>query len=112
MASTNSNNNNSNKRGDAQQIPKEDVSGEVEKVISEQGGTEGQRKEVNVESYSKTASLGQILKDLDFPANKDKIVQFVQQKNPDNGILSSLQKIEDRQYQNVSDVTRAAGLVY
>jgi Protein of unknown function (DUF2795) len=108
MASTS----NSNKRGDSQQIPKEDVSGEVEKVISEQGGIEGQRKEVNVESYSKTASLGQILKDLDFPANKDKIVQFVQQKNPDDNILSSLQKIEDRQYQNVSDVTKAAGLVY
>jgi|SRR5919205_4165095 hypothetical protein len=112
MASTNSSNNNGSKRGDPQQIPKEDVSGEVEKVISEQGGIEGQRKEVNVESYSKTASLGQILKDLDFPANKDKIVQFVQQKNPDDDILSSLQKIEDRQYQNVSDVTKAAGLVY
>ena len=38
--------------------------------------------------------------------------QFVQQKNPDDTILSSLQKIEDRQYQNVSDVTKAAGLVY
>jgi hypothetical protein len=38
-------------------------------VISEQGGIEGQRKEVNVESYSKTASLGQILKDLDFPGS-------------------------------------------
>ena len=110
MASTNSNN--SNKRGDPQQIPKEDVSGEVEKVISEQGGIEGQRKEVNVESYSKTASLGQILKDLDFPASKDKIVQFVQQKNPDDSILASLRKIEDRQYQNVSDVTKTAGLVY
>src|SRR5437868_14221520 len=110
MASANSNND--SKRGDPQQIPKEDVSGEVEKVISEQGGIEGQRKEVNVESYSKTASLGQILKDLDFPANKDKIVQFVQQKNPDDSVLSSLQKIEDRQYQNVSDVTKAAGLVY
>src|SRR5204862_1304281 len=111
MASTNSNNSN-NKRGDPQQIPKEDVSGEVEKVISEQGGIEGQRKEVNVESYSKTASLGQILKDLDFPASRDKIVQFVHQKNPNSDLLPSLQKIEDRQYQNVSDVTKAAGLVY
>lgn len=45
MASTNSN----SKRGDPSQIPKEDVSGEVENVISEQGGIEGQRKEVNVE---------------------------------------------------------------
>ncbi|HET7390319.1 MAG TPA: DUF2795 domain-containing protein, partial [Nitrososphaeraceae archaeon] len=83
-------NNSSNiNRGDPEQIPKEDVSGEVEKVISEQGGIEGQRKEVNVESYSKTASLGQILKDLDFPANKDKILQFVQRKNLDDSILPS-----------------------
>lgn len=71
MASTNSNN--SNKRVNPEQIPKEDVSAEVEKVTSEQGGIEGQRKEVNVESYSKTATLGQILKDSDFPASKDKI---------------------------------------
>ena len=81
-------------------------------MISEQGGIEGQRKEVNVESYSKTASLGQILKDLDFPANKDKIIQFVKQRNASDSILSSLEKIEDKQYQNVSDVTKAAGLVY
>jgi hypothetical protein len=110
MASTNSN----SKRGDPSQIPKEDISGGVEKVISEQGGIEGQRKEVNVESYSKTASLGLILKDLDFPANKDKILRFVQQKNPTNesDLLSSIQKIENRQYQNVSDVTKAVGLVY
>jgi hypothetical protein len=81
-------------------------------VISEQGGIEGQRKEVNVESYSKTASLGQILKDLDFPANKDKVIQFVKQRSASDSILSSLEKIEDKQYQNVSDVTKAAGLVY
>src|SRR5436189_6297365 len=110
-SSSTSDNGNSSKRGDPAQIPKEDVSGEVEKVISEQGGVEGQRKEVNVESYSKVASLGQILKDIDFPANKDKIIQFVQ-KNSDNESLSQLRKIEDRQYQNVSDVTKAAGLVY
>ena len=71
------------------QIPKEDVSGEVEKVISEQGGIEGQRKEVNVESYSKTALLGQMLKDLDFPTSKDKILQFIQQKSPNTDLLSS-----------------------
>jgi hypothetical protein len=111
-SSSASDNGNSSKRGDPAQIPKEDVSGEVEKVISEQGGVEGQRKEVNVESYSKTASLGQILKDIDFPANKDKIVQFVRQKSPNSDLLSSLQKIEDRQYQNVSDVAKAAGIVY
>ena len=114
MTSSSSNNNNSrNKRGDPSQIPKgEDVPAEVQKVVSEEAGVEGQRKEVNVESYSKVASLGQVLKDLDFPTNKAKIVEFVQRKNPSKDLLSSLQRIEDRQYQNVSDVSKAAGLVY
>src|ERR687888_657251 len=105
-----SSNTSNTERGDPSQIPKEeDVPAKVQKVVSEEAGVEGQRKEVNVESYSKVESLGQILKDLDFPANKDKIMQFVQQRNSDNELLSKLRKIEDRQYQNVSDVTKAAG---
>jgi hypothetical protein len=109
-----SNTSNNTERGDPSQIPKgEDVPAEVQKVVSEEGGVEGQRKEVNVESYSKVASLGQILKDLEFPANKDKIIQFIQQRNSnDDELLSKLKKIEDRQYQNVSDVSKAAGMVY
>ena len=99
-------------RGDPDQIPKEDVPAQVEKIVSQQGGIEGQRKEVNVESYSKAASLGQILKDLDFPANRATILQFVEARKPEPGILSSLQKIQDRQYQNVSEVAKSAGLVY
>jgi Protein of unknown function (DUF2795) len=110
--SSNKGNSNS-ERGDSSQIPKgEDVPAEVQKVVSEEAGVEGQRKEVNVESYSKVASLGQILKDLDFPASKDKIIQFVQQRNADDELISQLKKIEDRKYQNVSDVTKAAGMVY
>src|ERR687888_1985378 len=114
MTSSSSNNNNSrNKRGDPSQIPKgEDVPAEVQKVVSEEAGVEGQRKEVNVESYSKVASLGQILKDLEFPADKDGILKFLEQNNASEEILSSLQNIEDRQYQNVSDVSKAAGMVY
>jgi Protein of unknown function (DUF2795) len=114
MTSSLSNNDNSTKRGDPSQIPKgEDVPAEVQKVVSEEAGVEGQRKEVNVESYSKVASLGQILKDLKFPANKDEILKFVKYNNTSSEeILSSLQNIEDRQYQNVSDVAKAAGLVY
>src|SRR5919197_1086878 len=113
-SNTSNNDDNNTERGDPSQIPKgEDVPAEVQKVVSEEGGVEGQRKEVNVESYSKVASLGQILKDLEFPANKDKIIQFIQQRNSnDDELLSKLKKIEDRQYQNVSDVSKAAGMVY
>jgi hypothetical protein len=104
--------NNSGTRGDPKQIPTEDVSDETEKVVSEQGGVRGQRKEVNVESYSKVASLAQILKDLKFPVDKAEIIQFIKQQKSTDEILLKLETIPNRQYQNVSDVTNAAGLVY
>jgi hypothetical protein len=50
-----------------------------------------------------------------YPADKNKILQFVQQQsssNPDSqDLVYLLDKIEDREYQNVSDVTKAIGLV-
>jgi hypothetical protein len=70
------------------------------------------REHTEQESYSKVAYLGQILKDLEFPATKDRIVQFVQQEDANDDLLSKLRTIEDRQYHNVSDITKAAGLVY
>ena len=84
-------------------------------VINQQNVIEGQRKEVNVESYSDVAEIGQILKDFDFPARKDKILEFIRDKiTPVNKerIYSALSKMEDKEYKNVSDVTTASGLVY
>jgi hypothetical protein len=93
-----------------------DKNQDIEKNVSEQAGVEGQRKEVNVEDYPKAISLAQILIDIDFPADKQKIIQHVQQKsrnNPDGKeILSTLQNIEDKKYQNVAEVTKATGVVY
>ena len=110
-----------NKRENIEQIPKEENIGEVQKAVSEQGGVEGQRKEVNVGDYVKAAAIGQLLKDLEFPTDKNKIIQFVQlQETPINiskekkeDILYILQKDieEGKKYQNVSEVTRATGLV-
>ena len=104
------------KRENIEQIPKEDdPQGKTGKIISEQSGVEGQRKEVNVESYSEVATVGQILKDIEFPTNKNKIIEYIkQQSNVQNKeeILAKLQKLEEREYKNVSDVTAAAGLVY
>jgi hypothetical protein len=54
--------NSSNKRENIEQIPKEEKIGEVQKVVSEQGGVEGQRKEVSVGDYVKAAALRQLLK--------------------------------------------------
>jgi hypothetical protein len=106
----------SRKGENIEQIPKEDdPQGKTGKIISEQSGVEGQRKEVNVESYSEVATVGQILKDIKFPTNKNKIIEYIkQQSNVQNKeeILAKLQKLEEREYKNVSDVTTAAGLVY
>ena len=111
----------SSKRENNGQIPKEEKIGEVQKAVSEQGGVEGQRKEVNVGDYVKTAALGQLLKNSEFPTDKNKIIQFVQlQETPTNiskekkeDLLYILEKNleEGKQYHNVSEITRAAGLV-
>jgi hypothetical protein len=110
------------KRENPDQIPREDDSqGKTGRVVSEQAGVQGQRKEVNVESYSKVAAIGQILKDMDFPADKNKIISFARErgtatdnKNMENrdDILSALQNLEEREYKNVSDVTTALGMVH
>ena len=110
------------KRENPDQIPQEDDSrGKTGRVVSEQAAIEGQKKEVNVESYSKVAALGQILKDMDFPADKNKIIAFARQQTSgvDNtivenkeDIVSALQKLEEREYKNVSDVTTTLGFVY
>ena len=108
------------KRENPDQIPQEnDTQGKTGRAISEQAGVQGQRKEVNVESYSKVATIGQILKDMDFPADKNRIVSFARQqqssaadsKNRED-ILSALERLEERQYKNVSDVTTALGMVH
>jgi len=108
---------NDTKDNKANQVPSEDNKEQTLRVARKQMNVDGQRKEIVVNDYAKAATLSQFLKDLGFPANKDKIVQFVQEQqkllnNSENQeILSLLEKIEDKQYQNVFEVTNAAGLV-
>lgn len=103
---------NSNKGEKSEQIPGSQDSGETAAVISKQGGIPGQRKEVNVENYERVASLGQVLKDLEFPANKEKLVEFVKTNATDKELLEKLEKLPDKEYKNASEVTNEAGLVY
>ena len=98
-------------RENPEQIPGEENLEETQKVISEQDGIP-ERKAVNIEDYERVAALGQILKDLDFPANKDKIITFVKAYVVDKEIVAKLEKIEDKEYKNVAEITHEAGLVY
>lgn len=93
-----------------------DKNQEYQKNVSEQSGVEGQRKEVNVESYPGTVAFAQILKDVEFPTSKSKLIEHVRLASDSNEAsteaIKRLDNIEDRQYENVADVTRAAGLVH
>jgi hypothetical protein len=84
-------------------------------VINQQNAIEGQRKEVNVESYSGVSKLADLLKDVSFPAPKSKILQYVEQSEDFKGkdkITSALYKLKDRSYNGVADLTTSAGLVH
>ena len=80
-------------------------------VVNRQDEISGQRKEVNVEDYGEASSIGQILKDLDFPANKNKIIEFARSKNCNENTIKKLEQIEDKEYKNTAEVTTATGTV-
>lgn len=98
-----------------QQIPSRGNEEETQRAIEAQDHISGERREQTIRDFPGTAAVGQALKGLRFPADKNKIVQFVQQQsktNPDcQKMVPLLQRIENRQYENVSDVTKTAGLV-
>jgi hypothetical protein len=80
-------------------------------TANEQESIGGQRKEVKVESYQNAASLAQLLKNLDFPADKNQIIAYAERQDIANELISRLRKIEDKQYSNVSEVAIATRIV-
>ncbi|MGA9152909.1 MAG: hypothetical protein WBZ36_20215 [Candidatus Nitrosopolaris sp.] len=66
------------KRENVKPLPKEDNL-EVQKTICEQ---EGQRKEANGGDHADAVALGRLLTDLEFPANRKKIIHVAQLKEP------------------------------
>jgi hypothetical protein len=107
-----SNSMSSDRRENPEQIPSSHNEGQTEAQVSQQARVEGERKEVDVKDYPKAAAIAQVLKDLQFPADKNQIIACVEMARPQSEeILSDIQKIEDKRYENVSDVTKAAGLV-
>src|SRR5215211_506514 len=86
-------------------------SNKPEDIVNKQDEIQGQRKEVNVEDYGEASSIGQILKDLEFPANKNKVIEFARSKNCDENTIKKLEQIEDKEYRNTAEVTTATGIV-
>jgi hypothetical protein len=110
-----SNNNSTSNREIKEQIPTEYNEEQTLRTLRKQSQISGEGRDKTITDIPKAAAIGQVLKDLEFPADKNKIIHFVQQqrsKKPESQeILPLLEKIEEKQYENVSDVTMAAGLV-
>jgi len=83
----------SDRRENPEQILSSHDEGQTKAMVGEQVRIEGERKEVDVEDYSKAAAIAQVLKDLEFPANKKQIVDCLERARPQNEeILPDMQK--------------------
>jgi len=88
------------------------MSDQNENAINKQNNIAGQQKEVNVKDYPYASELANLLKDMEYPADKNKILSFVKSiGNTDENIVDLLGRVEDKQYNNSADVINATGLV-
>jgi len=96
-----------------EQIPTEYNAEDTQRTLRKQDSVEGEQRDKTVSDFPQAAALGQILKDMNFPAERGKIIEFLELSNkPErNEVLPVIQRIEERTYQNVSEVAEAARLV-
>lgn len=88
------------------------MSDQNKNTIDNQNSIPGQQKEVDVKDYPYASELANILKDMEYPADKSKILSFVKSiGNTDKNIMELLEKIDDKQYSNSAEVVSASGLV-
>ena len=88
------------------------MSDQNENSLNQQNNIQGQRKEVDVKDYPYASELANLLKDLEYPADKTKILNFIKSTgSTDENIIGLIEKIEDNQYKNSSEVISATGLV-
>ena len=81
-------------------------------TTNNQNNIPGQQKEVDVKDYPYASELANLLKDMEYPADKSKILSFVKSiGNTDKNIMELLEKIDDKQYSNSAEVVSASGLV-
>ena len=88
------------------------MSNQNENTIDEQNNIPGQRKEVDVKDIPYASELANLLKEMEYPADKNKISNFIKSiGNTEENIIKLLGKIDDKQYNNSAEVISATGLV-
>jgi hypothetical protein len=70
-------------------------------------------QEKTINDFPKAAALGQILKDLTFPADKQTIVTFVEKLNTPQSreILPIIEELNEKRYESVAEIANAIRLV-
>ena len=78
------------------------MSDQNENTINEQNNIPGQQKEVNVKDYPYASELSNLLKDIEYPTGKNKIINFIKSiGNTYQNIMKLIEKIEeDKRYNN------------
>jgi Protein of unknown function (DUF2795) len=97
-----------------EQIPTEYTEEQTLRTVRKQSQIHGVgRKEKTINDFPKAAALGQILKDLHFPADKQTIVNFVKELNTPQSreILPMIEKLNEKSYESVAEIANATGLV-
>jgi hypothetical protein len=98
-----------------EQIPTEYNEEQTLRAIRKQSKVRGERKEKTINDFPKAAAIGQILKDLNFPADKQTIVNVVLKLNSpiSKEILPLVEESLDdgKRYENVSEIAKDTGLV-
>src|SRR5919199_4147000 len=93
-----------------QQIPTEYNEEQTSRMIRKQEQIDGETRGKTINDFPYAAAVAQVLKDLEFPADKEKIINFLlkqQSIDPQSReILSILQQIEEkREYNSIADIT-------
>jgi hypothetical protein len=96
-----------------EQIPTEYNEEQTLRAVRKQSQIPGERKEKTINDFPRAAAVGQILKDLDFPADKQTIVTFVEELNTPQSkeILPLIQGLDEKRYENISEIAKATRLV-
>jgi hypothetical protein len=96
---------------DSGKIPESGINIKTKDTIKKQS-IPNLKKGSSLQNYKRVETLGRILKDFEFPDKKDKVLKFIKNKIDDKELINKLEKIEDKEYLNISQVSYEAGLVY
>jgi hypothetical protein len=106
----------SNEKNEVQQIPTEYNEEQILRYLRRQNRVHGQERVKTINNIPIAATLAQVSKDLVFPTNKKRIIDFIEEQATNNPksyeILPLLKNIdEEKEYHNTFEITKEAGLV-